>query len=142
MNTKFVLFSGIFTTVMPLVNAKTTKEAKNADKPNIILFVADDHGKDALGCYGNPIIKTPNLDLLAKNGVLFSNSYCTSASSTASRSVILTGKYGHATASYGHAHEYHHFSTYDNVLSLPVMLEKEGYYTAKCLRQVDRHICK
>ena len=131
MNTKFVLFSGIFTSVIPIVNAKTTNEGKNADKPNIILFVADDHGKEALGCYGNPIIKTPNLDNLAKNGVLFSNAYCTSASSTASRSVILTGKYGHATASYGHTHDYHHFSTYDNVLSLPVILKNAGYFTAR-----------
>lgn len=101
------------------------------DHPNIILFVSDDHGKDALGCYGNPVIKTPNLDQMAAEGVRFNNAYCTSASCAASRSVILSGKYGHATGSYGHVHDYHHFSTYENVKSLPVLLEKTGYETAR-----------
>jgi N-sulfoglucosamine sulfohydrolase len=100
-------------------------------RPNIILFVADDHGTDALGCYGNPVIQTPNLDNLADEGVRFTNAYCTSASCAASRSVILTGKYGHATGSYGHVHEYHHFSTFDTVQSLPVLLEEQGYLTAR-----------
>jgi len=77
------------------------------------------------------VIKTPNLDKLASEGVRFTNAYCTSASCAASRSVILTGKFGHATGSYGHTHDYHHFSTFDTIQSLPVMLEKAGYYTAR-----------
>ncbi|MBC8767676.1 sulfatase [Arenibacter sp. BSSL-BM3] len=104
---------------------------KQVERPNIILFVADDHGTDALGAYGNKVIKTPNLDKLASEGVRFNNAYCTTASCAASRSVILTGLYGHATGSYGHVHDYHHFSTYDIVKSLPVLLEKEGYTTAR-----------
>ena len=120
---------------LALVACSTKKEnaenVSNSDKPNIILFVADDHGKDALGCYGNQIIQTPSLDKMASEGVRFNNAYCTSASCAASRSVILTGKFGHATGSYGHVHDYHHFSTYDNVKSLPVLLEKAGYETAR-----------
>ncbi|ANW96237.1 heparan N-sulfatase [Wenyingzhuangia fucanilytica] len=110
---------------------KTEVKQKKTSKPNVILFVSDDHGKDALGCYGNPVIQTPNLDKMASEGVLFNNAYCTSASCAASRSVILTGKYGHATGSYGHVHDYHHFSTYDNEKSLPVLLEENGYETAR-----------
>lgn len=106
-------------------------QSSNDSRPNIILFVSDDHGTDALGCYGNPIVETPNLDKLADEGVRFTNAYCTSASCAASRSVILTGMFGHATASYGHVHDYHHFSTYDNVKSLPVLLEEAGYETAR-----------
>jgi len=102
-----------------------------SDKPNIILFVADDHGTDALGAYGNPIVKTPNLDKLATEGTKFTNAYCTSASCAASRSVILSGQFGHATGSYGHVHDYHHFSTYDSIKSLPVLLSKAGYETAR-----------
>ena len=102
-----------------------------AQRPNIILFVSDDHGTDALGCYGNPIIKTPNMDRLAGEGVRFTRAYCTSASCAASRSVILTGKYGHATGSYGHVHDYHHFSTYETVKSLPILIEAAGYLTAR-----------
>ncbi|WP_034043006.1 sulfatase family protein [Wocania ichthyoenteri] len=113
--------------------AKIIKEEckVSQDRPNIILFVADDHGIDALGCYGNNIIKTPNLDKLAAQGTRFNNAYCTSASCSASRSVILSGKFGHATGSYGHVHDYHHFSTYDDVQTLPVLLEKAGYETAR-----------
>ncbi|TXG39077.1 sulfatase family protein [Seonamhaeicola maritimus] len=110
---------------------KTEIKTEESDKANIILFVADDHGTDALGCYGNPIIKTPNLDKLASEGVRFTNAYCTSASCAASRSVILSGKYGHATGSYGHVHDYHHFSTFDNVKTLSNRLTEAGYLTAR-----------
>ena len=109
----------------------STNDTINNNRPNIILFVADDHGTDALGAYGNPIIKTPNLDKLAQEGTKFNNAYCTSASCAASRSVILSGKFGHATGSYGHVHDYHHFSTYDSIKSLPVLLSKVGYETAR-----------
>lgn len=102
-----------------------------ATPPNIVLFVADDHGLDALGCYGNTVIKTPHMDRLAREGVLFTQAYCTSASCAASRSVILTGKYGHATGSYGHVHDYHHFSTFEGSKSLPKILESNGYLTAR-----------
>ena len=100
-------------------------------QPNIILIVTDDHGKDALGCYGNEVIQTPNLDKLASEGVRFTNAYCISASSAASRAALLTGKYGHATGAYGHTHDYHHFSTYTDMRSLPVMLAENGYYTGR-----------
>lgn len=106
-------------------------DERAAEKPNVVLFVSDDHGLDALGCYGNPVIETPNMDRLAADGVKFTNAYCTSASCAASRSVILTGQYGHATGSYGHVHDYHHFSTFEGVASLPVLLEKAGYETAR-----------
>ncbi|MFR9595906.1 MAG: sulfatase-like hydrolase/transferase, partial [Rikenellaceae bacterium] len=74
----------------PLFTACGTEQPKEGDTehPNIILFVADDHGRDALGCYGNPVVSTPNLDRLAAEGVRFENAYCTSASSAASRSVL------------------------------------------------------
>ena len=103
----------------------------NSSKPNIILIVTDDHGKDALGCYGNKIIETPELDKLAAQGVRFSNAYCISASSAASRAALLSGCYSHAIGAYGHTHDYHHFSTYTHVRSLPTVLAENGYYTAR-----------
>lgn len=133
----FIAFS-----VLLLASCSLKKNDKKADKkiadvianpaaPNIILFVADDHGIDALGAYGNTVIKTPNLDKLATEGTKYTNAYCTSASCAASRSVILTGKFGHATGSYGHVHDYHHFSTYDSITSLPILLSNSGYETAR-----------
>jgi len=82
------------------------------------------------GCYGDKVIKTPGLDELAKNGVRFTKAFCTTASCSASRSVILSGKHNHATGQYGHAHGFHHFSTFANIKTLPNILGKAGYRTA------------
>jgi N-sulfoglucosamine sulfohydrolase len=102
------------------------------ESPNVVLIVSDDHGTHDLGCYGNPVIHTPNLDKLADKGIRFTNAYCTSASSSASRSVILTGLYNHGNGHYGHQHRFHNFKAFDNLKSLPVLLEKEaGYKTAR-----------
>ncbi len=98
---------------------------------NIVLFVADDHGADA-GCYGNPVIQTPNMDALASEGVVFDRAFATTASCSASRSVILTGLHNHLNGQFGHVHDFHKFSTFVNVVSLPVYLNAAGYRTARC----------
>jgi N-sulfoglucosamine sulfohydrolase len=98
----------------------------HAAPKNIVMLVADDLGLQ-LGCYGDPDAKTPNLDRLAAEGTRFTRSYCTTASCSASRSVILTGQYNHAIAHYGHAHGEGHFSTFANVRTLPVILKEAGY---------------
>ncbi len=105
--------------------------AAEARRPNIILIVTDDHGRGDLGCYGHPAIKTPNLDKLAAEGVRFTNAFCTTASCSASRSVILSGLYNHYNGQYGHQHAYHHFISFDYVRSLPVLLSQSGYRTAR-----------
>ncbi len=105
--------------------------AASAGAPrNILLIVADDMSQDA-GCYGNREVKTPALDQLAREGTMFRNAFCTSASCSASRSVILSGLQNHATGHYGHAHAEHHFSTYRGVRSLPVLLAEHGYRTGR-----------
>ena len=81
----------------------------HAAAKNVILYVVDDQGTTDAGCYGNDVIKTPGLDLLAKHGTRFTHGFCTTASCSASRSVILTGLYNHANGQYGHQHSYHHF---------------------------------
>ena len=102
-----------------------------SDRPNIVLIVSDDHGREALGCYGNPVIETPHLDALAAEGVRFTNAFCTTASCAASRSVILTGLHNHATGTYGHTHGCHHFACFDDVRTLPAMLADGGYRTGR-----------
>ena len=104
--------------------------ARGADR-NIVLFVTDDQGPDA-GCYGNDVIQTPNLDQLAADGTLFRYAFCTTASCSASRSVILTGLHNHANGHYGHQHHFHKFSSYSNISSLPNYLRAAGYRTARC----------
>ena len=104
---------------------------KPSSRPNVILYVVDDQGTSDAGCYGNPVIHTPGLDLLAKNGTRFTHAFCTSASCSASRSVILSGLYNHATGQYGHQHDYHHFVSFPNLKTLPVLLTQAGYRTAR-----------
>jgi N-sulfoglucosamine sulfohydrolase len=114
-----------------LVAGQSLPSLRAADsRPNIVLFVTDDMSPDA-GCYGNPVIKTPALDALARDGIRLPHAFCTTASCSASRSVILTGIHNHANAHYGHAHAYHHFSSYPKVQSLPVRLTAAGYRTAR-----------
>jgi N-sulfoglucosamine sulfohydrolase len=95
------------------------------------LIVADDHGTDALGCYGNPVIQTPHLDALAADGTRFTHAFCTTASCSPSRSVILTGQHNHRNGMYGLQHDMHHFQSFDTVKSLPVRLAEAGYRTAR-----------
>lgn len=102
-----------------------TAEAK---QKNVIVYVADDLGFQ-IGAYGDEVAVTPGLDRLASEGTKFTRAYCTTASCSASRSVIMTGLYNHATGHYGHAHGYNHFSTYDSVRPLTRILADAGYRT-------------
>lgn len=115
---------GVFSVSIPTM-------AQKQYRPNIILIVADDHGTDALGCYGNPVIKTPALDALANDGIRFTNAFCTTPSCSPSRSVILSGLHNHANGMYGLEHDFHHFSALDNIKSLPVFLSECGYQTVR-----------
>lgn len=96
---------------------------------NIVLFVNDDLSTE-LGCYGNKAIRTPNIDRLAADGVRFDYAFCTTASCSSSRSVLLTGLHGHANGQYGLAHAEHHFVGFGKAPTLPVMLAETGYRTA------------
>ena len=64
-----------------------------APKPNIIIINCDDLGYGDLGSYGNPLIKTPNIDSLADQGVRFTNFYASNSVCTPSRAGLLTGRY-------------------------------------------------
>lgn len=113
------------------VYAQTSGTSARPTRPNIILIVADDHGREALGCYGNRVIKTPHLDQLAAEGTRFENAFCTTASCSPSRSVLLSGLHNHANGMYGLEHREHGFRSRDTVQSLPVLLGKAGYRTAR-----------
>jgi N-sulfoglucosamine sulfohydrolase len=104
--------------------------AVSAAANNVVLIVADDLGRD-LGCYGNGVIKTPNLDGLAADGTLFTRAFCTTASCSPSRSVILSGLFNHANGQYGLQHGPHHFHSFDQLHSVSGRLSTAGYRTAR-----------
>lgn len=102
--------------------------APSQTKRNVLLVIADDHGRD-MGCYGNKDVKTPHMDKLAADGTRFENAFCTTASCSASRSVVLSGLHNHLNGQFGHQHSFHHFSAFPSVKSLPVLLSGAGYRT-------------
>jgi arylsulfatase A-like enzyme len=74
--------------LMPL-----SAHAAKRHRPNIILMFADDHAQESMGYAGNPVIKTPNMDRLAADGVFFENSFVTTPICCCSRASVLTGQY-------------------------------------------------
>lgn len=62
-------------------------------RPNIIFILTDDHRYDMLGSLGHPFLKTPNLDFLVNNGILFKNAFVTTSLCSPSRASFLTGQY-------------------------------------------------
>ena len=62
-------------------------------KPNILLFLTDDLGYGDLGCYGNPIIQSPNIDKLASQGVRFTDFHSAGTVCSPSRASLLTGRH-------------------------------------------------
>ena len=93
-------------------------------KPNILLILSDDHSVPQLGCYGNPDLKTPNLDWLAKEGIRFNRMYTTSPQSAPSRKSILTGR---SSIDLGVSRFTAPLPR--DVITLPEKLRDAGYYT-------------
>ena len=84
------------TGTMPLFFCKKSGVSKEPLR-NVICIIGDDHSANVVGCYDNDIIRTPNLDRLAQQGVKFTNAFAQAPLCSASRQSILTGKYPHAT---------------------------------------------
>lgn len=79
--------------LLALPQGLCAQEAPPRQRPNILFVLTDDQRFDALGCAGNPVVKTPTLDSLAAKGVRFGNAFATTSICAASRASILTGLY-------------------------------------------------
>jgi arylsulfatase A-like enzyme len=100
--------------------------AATKKRPNILFILTDDQRYDAIGCLGNPPwLKTPNLDRLVKEGLLFRNAFCTDSLCAPSRSTFLTGKYANKT---GVVNNFLEFPEQNTIF--PLLLQKAGYDTA------------
>ena len=121
---RLALFLFLAACFLPLVSG--------AKPLNIILFVTDDQSPIA-GCYGSPDIQTPHLDALAAEGTRFTHAFATTASCSASRSVILTGLHNHRNGQYGHTHAFHKFASFPAIkaVSLPLQMAQTGYRTVQ-----------
>lgn len=85
-------------TLATAATALTSCESRKAGAiiDNVLVIIGDDHSAEVLGCYGNEIIRTPNLDRMASRGVCFTSAYANAPLCSASRQSLLTGKYPHA----------------------------------------------
>jgi arylsulfatase A-like enzyme len=99
--------------------------ASAAERPNILFCIADDWGWPHAGAYGDPVVKTPVFDRLAREGILFEHAYISSPSCTPSRNAILTGQY-HWRLDTG-ANLYGALPQSEE--TYPHLLEKAGYQT-------------
>ena len=73
---------------------------------NVLFLMSDEHSREVAGCYGNPIVRTPNLDALAACGAVFENAYCNSPICVPSRASLATGDYVHRTGYWDSAAAY------------------------------------
>jgi arylsulfatase A-like enzyme len=99
-------------------------------RPNIIYIMTDDHHWQEMSCAGNPILKTPNLDRLAAEGVRFTNAFCTNSLCAPSRASVLTGTYSHINGVRGNsemANAVEHINP--SLPTFPQVLQKAGYRT-------------
>ena len=111
-----------------LVSSLATTEpvkAANRDRPNILFIMSDDHGYQAMSCYGSKVNKTPNLDRIAREGMRFDRCFVTNSICGPCRAVILTGKYSHLN---GFLRNGNRFDGEQQTVAK--LLRKAGYQTA------------
>ncbi len=122
---------------LTLTTYAVNTQAANTSKPNILWIVAEDMSAVDVGCYGNPAVKTPNIDRLAKQGMRFSRVFTTGSACSPSRTALATGVYQTTLGA-------HHMRYSDELMPelaepvkiLPQMMRENGYFTGNI-----RNIC-
>ena len=94
-------------------------------RPNIIYIMTDDHATQMMSAYGSTRASTPNLDRIAREGILFRNAFCTNALCAPSRATLLTGLYGHKNGQLSNRETFDGSQT-----TFPKLLQQAGYQTA------------
>ena len=122
----FVLGIVLFTT--NACRNRTSKEVGRPAKPNIVYIMSDDHGYQALSCYNGKLNKTPNLDRIANEGVIFTRAFVTNSLCAPSRATLLTGKFSNKNGLYINRAGHNNFDGSQE--TFPKLLQKAGYQTA------------
>lgn len=124
------LMKCFFSTLLPLLLSFVLigcqkSEKSETKRPNIIFIMADDHAYQAISAYDNRLIETPNIDRIAKMGMLFTNASVTNSICAPSRATILTGKHSHINGKIDN-----HFPFDTTNVTFPQILQNSGYQTA------------
>ena len=102
-----------------------TEQTTAQQRPNIVFIMSDDHAYQAISAYDNKLINTPNIDRIAKMGMLFTNASVTNSICAPSRATILTGKHSHINGKVDN-----HFPFDTTNVTFPQILHANGYQTA------------
>ncbi|MCG8648867.1 MAG: sulfatase [Pirellulales bacterium] len=100
--------------------------AWSAQRPNILFIFTDDHACQSIGAYGSKINQTPHIDRLAREGAVFTNSFCANSICGPSRACVLTGKHSHKNGFYSNGRGPFNGRQF----TFPQALQKAGYQTA------------
>lgn len=105
-------------------------ESSAVKRHNILWFVVDDMSAN-FSCYGEKLIETPNVDRMARNGVLFTQAYATSPVCSTFRSALITGMYQNSIGAHHHrsGRGEHRVRLPDGVSPIPELFQKAGYFT-------------
>lgn len=100
-----------------------------ATQRNILILISDNQTWLDVGCYGNNVVQTPNIDQLAKDGVRFRHAFATTASCGPSRAVMYSGLLTHSNGQYAHPHREHNQGIRPEVTTVFQSLKVAGYRT-------------
>ena len=117
----FIRTAGLSAAALPFL----TSCGKGDTPPNILFIMSDDHAEKAISSYGGDLIETPNIDRIAREGILFKNSFVTNSICAPSRATLLTGKYSHKNGLRDNRDEFD-----GSQPTLPKYLKEAGYETA------------
>ena len=116
----------VFSYLMVAPNAAIqAAESASASRPNVLFILTDDQRYDALSCMGHRCLRTPHIDRLASEGMLFKNHFCTTSLCSPSRASILSGLYAHT---HGVSNNFTEYPA--EMVSFPLRLQESGYETA------------
>lgn len=113
-------------TLLVLTCGVLGQAAQAAERPNILFFFTDDQRNDTLGCAGDEVVRTPNIDRLAKQGVRFENAFVTTSICWVSRATILTGQWNRTHGSEDRIDQVNPQSAAN---LFPKLLKQAGYRT-------------
>ena len=117
--------TAILVFVILALHAGYSGDPADPSQPNIIFIMTDDHANRAMSCYGSDLIRTPNMDRIAREGMRFDNSFVTNSICAPSRAVMLTGKYSHMNGLRDNRDEFD-----GSQQTFVKLLRAAGYFTA------------